>query len=262
MMAIAVTLFVLPTSVFNGSLGVILYPRFVRFAARAPSELAASMMQAARLTLVVLVPATLLIIAAREPLMRLAYGPGDVSQHDITIGGGVLAVYVLGMSAVGMTQVLQRGIFASDDFVTPLKVEVLTIGVYVALALALSTWWSIVGLALARACHHIANTLVTFWMVRHVREVPSLRKLCVFALRPLLAGAAAFAFYVAAHAGASRAYPSPSYVLTAAEQGVLLLASGGVYLIAATLLRIDEVRVLWSFAPVTQRKPAITQEAA
>ena len=262
MMAIAVTLFVLPTSVFNGSLGVILYPRFVRFAAGARSELAASMMQAARLTLVVLVPATLLIIAAREPLMRLAYGPGDVSPHDITTGGGVLAVYVLAMSAVGMTQLLQKGIFAGDDFVTPLKVEMLTIGVYAALALALSSWWSVVGLALARACHHIINTLVTFWMVRHVREVPSLRNLSVFALRPLLAGAVAAGFYVVTYAAASRAHPSPSYVLTVAEQGMLLLASGGVYLIAASLLRIEEVRALWRFAPATPRQPAITQEAA
>lgn len=262
MMAIAVTICGLPTSVFNGSMGVILYPQFVRQAAAARSELAASMMQAMRLSLVVLVPSTLLIIVARAPLTRLAYGPGDVSSHDIATGGGVLAAYVLAMSAVGTTQLLQKGIYADGDFVTPLKVEVLTLGMYATAALAFSHFWSVIGLALARAGHHIITMFITYLVVKRVREVPSLRKLGVFALRPLLAGGVAAAFYAAAYSAIGRVYPSPSYAATAMEQGILLLASGGVYLVAASLLRIEEVRVLWRFAPSTRRRPAITQEAA
>jgi len=262
MMAIAVMICGMPTTVFNGSMGVILYPRFVRQAAASRSELAASMMQAARLTLVVLIPATLLIVAARSPLTRLAYGPGDVSAHDISTGGGVLAAYVLAMSAVGTTQLLQKGIYAGGDFVTPLKVELLTLGFYAAAALALSSVWSIIGLALARAGHHVITMLMTYWMVRRVKEVPSLRKLGVFALRPLMAGGVAVAVYAVAYEALGHARPEPSYIVTAAEQAALLLTAGAVYLVAAFLLRIEEVRALWRFAPSTRPQPAITQEAA
>jgi putative peptidoglycan lipid II flippase len=262
MLAIAMTIFSLPTTTFNGSLGVILYPRFVRFAAMARAELAASMMQAARLTLVVLVPATMLIIAARGPLMRLAYGPGEVSSHDVATGGGVLAAYVLAMSAVGVTQLLQKGIYAGGDFVTPLRVESLTIGVYAALALGLSSVWSVVGLAAARACQHFLNMMITFWMVRRVGGVPSLRTLALFAVRPLIGGAAAVAFYSVASMVIGRVYPPPSYLPLAAEQSVLLVMSGGVYLLGASALGIAEIRALWRLSASGRQGPVITQEAA
>jgi hypothetical protein len=90
-----------------------------------------------------------------------------------------------------------------------------------------------------------------------------LLKLGAFALRPLLAGCAAVAFYTAGYTAIGRAYPSPSYVLAAAEQTLLLLGSGGVYLAVASLLGVDEVRALWRFAmPSAGCRPAITQEAA
>ena len=131
LVAIAVTIFAFPTIVFNASLGVIVYPQFVRAAALARSELGDAMMEASRLVLVVLIPATLLIMVASGPLTRLAYGPGNVSSADVRTGGAFLAVYVIGLTAVGLTQILQRGIYATGDFVTPLKVEVLALGPYV-----------------------------------------------------------------------------------------------------------------------------------
>lgn len=262
MMAIAVTICTLPTTVFNGSLGVIIYPRFVRLAATARAELAPAMMQAARLTLVVLIPATLLIIAASVPLTRLAYGPGKVAPEDVRIGGHVLAAYVLGISAVGMTLLLQKGIFAAGDFVTPLKAELATIGLYAGAAVGLSHVWSVTGLALARAGDYVATMLVTYWLVRHASGVPSPRRLVAFALRPLLAAGVAVAVYYAAFLVVDRAHSSPSYLLTAAEQITLLLASGGVYVVVASLLGIEEVRVLWRAVPSVQSRRAVTQEAA
>ena len=219
-------------------------------------------MQAARLTLVVLIPATMLMMAASVPLMRLAYGPGSVSRADVRLGAGVLAVYVLAMSTTGLTQLAQKGIYADGDFVTPLKVELLTIGLYVAAAFALSSVWSIVGLAVAAVCRHMLNMFLTFWLVRRRRHVPSVRQLAAFALRPLLAGGIAVAFYGVAYLAVDRAHPSPSYVITAAEQMALLLASGGVYVVVASLLGIEEVRVLWRAVPSVRSRRAITQEAA
>jgi peptidoglycan biosynthesis protein MviN/MurJ (putative lipid II flippase) len=181
----------------------------------------------------------------------------------VATGGGVLAAYVLAMSAVGTTQLLQKGMYAGGDFVTPLKVEAITLGLYISAAIALSHVWSVIGLALARAGQHIITILITYWMVRHVKEVPPLRELAVFALRPLLASGAAVAFYAPTYAAMSRMYPSPSYILVAAQQTVLLLVSGGVYLVVASLLRVDEVRALWRFAMLpARRRPAIAQEAA
>ena len=262
MMAIAATIYSLPTSVFNGSMGVIIYPGFVRLAATARSELAGAMMQACRLTLVVLIPATMLMMAACVPLTRLAYGPGHIASGDIRLGGGVLAGYVIALCAIGMTQILQKGLYAGGDFVTPLKVELITLGLYAVAAIFLSQVFSIVGLALARAGDHILTMFITFWMVRQVKEVPSLRRLAVFALRPLLAGGVATAFYGAAFLAVDRAYPSPSYLLTGVEQAMLLLASGGIYVIAASLLHVEEVRVLWRALPALRTQRAITQEAA
>jgi len=51
-------------------------------------------------------------------------------------------------------------------------------------------------------------------------------------------------------------------VVIAAEQGALLLLAGAVYIVTASLLRVEEVRVLWRAAPSIRRQAAITQEAA
>ena len=207
-------------------------------------------MQASRLVLVVLIPATLLMMVACMPLTRLAYGPGDVSTADVRVGGAFLAAYVVGLTAVGLTQVLQKGIYASGDFVTPLKVEVLTLGLYIAAAVGLSQVWSIVGLAVARAGHFTITVLLTFWMVRHVPEVPSLRRLAACAFRPFLAGIVMVAFYAVAFLSMDLAHPSASYILTAGEQCVLLLASGCVYLVAGAALGIPEIAVLRQLLPL------------
>jgi peptidoglycan biosynthesis protein MviN/MurJ (putative lipid II flippase) len=60
-MTIAVSVFALPSIVFNGSLGVVLYPQFVRQAAAARAQFARAMMQASRLVLVALLPVSLLM---------------------------------------------------------------------------------------------------------------------------------------------------------------------------------------------------------
>jgi putative peptidoglycan lipid II flippase len=259
-MAIAFTIFALPTIIFNASLSVVIYPRLVRLAATARAELAEAMMQALRLVLVVLIPATLLIMIASVPLTRLAYGPG--ASADVLTGGAVLAAYAVGLTAVGLTQILQRGIYAMGDFVTPLKVEVLTLGLYVAAAVGMSQLWSIVGLALARAVQVILIMLLTFWMVRRVPEVPSLRKLAASAVRPLVAGIVMVAFYGAAFLSIDLAHPSPSYILTAGEQCILLLASGCVYLAACGALGVEEVRLLWRLVPTARLRPVVTRDAA
>ncbi len=252
--AIAVTIFAFPALVFNASLGVIVYPQFVRVAAKARAELGDALMQASRLVLVALIPATLLIMVASGPLTRLAYGPGNVSSADVRTGGAFLAVYVIGLTAVGLTQILQRGIYATGDFMTPLKVEVLALGPYVALAVALSQIWSVVGLALARTVHFALVMLLTFWIARRAPGVPSLRKLASFAIRPLLAGIGMVAFYTAANLAIDQAHASPSYVVGAGEQLVLLVASACVYLLVSTGLGVQEVAVLWKILPMPRRR--------
>ena len=262
LVAIAVTIFAFPTIVFNASLGVVVYPRFVRLAARDRGELREAMMQASRLVLVVLIPATLLIMVASGPLTRLAYGPGLVSSADVRTGGAFLAVYVVGLIAIGLAQILQRGIYATGDFVTPLKVEVLAFVPYAVLAVALSQIWSVVGLALARVVNFALVMLLTFWMVRRAPEVPSLRKLAAFAVKPLLAGIGMVAFYAVAYLAIDLAHPSPSYVMGAGEQLALLAASGLVYLVACAALRVEEVRVLWEGIQAGRPRHAVLQDVA
>ena len=261
-MTIAVTMYALPSIVFNGSLGVVLYPQFVRQAAIARADFARALMQASRLVLVALIPVSLLLMAASRPLTRLAYGPGDVSSADVHTGGMVLAVYVVALSAVGLAQILQKAIYADGDFVTPLKVELLTLGLYVATAVVLSHLLSLVGLAMARVGNHVLVMLLTFWMVRRLPEVPSLRRLGAFALRPLAAAVVMVGFYAAASLSLNLALPSPSYVAMAGEQFFLLLASGCVYLAVCAALRVEEVRLLWRLRPAARLRPVAAQDAA
>ncbi len=161
-----------------------------------------------------------------------------------------------------MTLLLQKGIFAVGDFVTPLKAELATIGFYAGAAVGLSHVCSVTGLALARAGDYVATMLVTYCLVRHTWVCRSPPRLLSFALRPLLAAGVAVAVYYAAFLVVDRAHSSPSYLLTAAEQITLLLASGGVYVVVASLLGIEEVRVLWRAVPSVQSRRAVTQEAA
>ncbi len=260
--AIAVSIFALPTLVFNGSLGVIVYPQFVRAAARAGADLGDALMQASRLVLFVLIPATLLLMVASGPLTRLAYGPGNVSSADVRTGGAFLAVYVVGLTAVGLTQILQRGIYATGDFATPLKVEVLALGPYAALAVALSQMGSVVGLALARTVHFALVMLLTFWIARRVPEVPSLRKLAAFAVRPLLAGIGMVAFYAVAYLAIDHAHASPSYVVGAGELLALLVASACVYLLVCAVLGVREVAGIWDLLPAPGRRSLVNRPPA
>jgi SAM-dependent methyltransferase len=128
----------------------------------------------------------------------------------------------------------------------------MTLALYAALAIGLIQFWSIVGLGIARAAAFASCMLLTFWMVRRMPAIPSLKEMAAYSAKPLLGGAAAAAFYATAFLLVDRAHPSPSYILTAAEQTVLLAVSGGVCLAVCGLLGVREARAVWRLVPVTK----------
>jgi putative peptidoglycan lipid II flippase len=262
--AIAVAIFTLPNTVFNGALGTAIYPTLVRQSAAgaaAAVELAGSILSAMRLIMFALIPATVLVIVASTPLTRIAYGPGAIDDASVPTGGKVLAIYGVGLVAVGIAALLQRVMYASGRFATPLKIEIVNLALYVPLAALLSSWLAGAGLALARAVSFFLVGILSLLAVWQMGLLPPLRQVVRDAMKPLLAAAVMAATYLALARLSGSVISATDYSSLLLEQAFLGLVCVGVYLGISAVLRIEEIPLDWRYMlrlarPWSRREPA------
>ena len=129
--------------------------------------------QGLRLVLVLILPATLGLLVLSQPIIALVFEHGAYTAHDTFWTTWALRYYLVGLIFATVDWPLNYAFYAREDTLTPALVGVLSVVIYVAVALLLIGRLGMLGLVLADSAKQ-AWTLAAISGPRHPMAIPRL----------------------------------------------------------------------------------------
>ncbi|MDD4614333.1 MAG: murein biosynthesis integral membrane protein MurJ [Caldisericia bacterium] len=119
---------------------------------------------AIKFVLLIMLPATLGLVATSVPVVRLLFESGEFTVKDTLITSPALQMYCVALIPWSLTAILVKILYSCKDTITPVWVAVVTIAVLVVVDLALVGPMGHIGLALGSAISGVFNTVV-LWII-------------------------------------------------------------------------------------------------
>lgn len=238
----AFTIYSLPYGIFVVAIATALMPELAeRFSARDNEGYRRTLSFGLRIMALIVVPASVGMVAFAEPIVALLYERGEFAAADTQATAALLIAYAAGLIGYATYFVLVRSFYARQNTKTPATMNVGLLALYVVLAYLLSSVPAIGVTGIAWAFSAAYGLLALGLLVAMRRETKTLdgRRILASLVRILLAGAA---MYGVARLGLA-AFGTGTNLL---ERVLLIGGLGGVstaaYLGAAALLRVRELR--------------------
>jgi putative peptidoglycan lipid II flippase len=197
-----------------------------------------------RLATTLILPASIGLFTLATPIVMLLFQHGAFNAHDTAMTVTALRLYLIGLPFAALDLLLVYAFYARQDTLTPALTGVLSLGVYMAVAVLLFPRAGLFSLMIADSVKFVVHALVSAGLLRRrMGGFGDQRLLLTIGKGLLAAGAMGIAAWVitpllAAWIGID------SLILEA----LLVLLAGGisaaVFLGIAALLRIDELRWL------------------
>ena len=125
-----------PLGVFSVALATVILPGLAaHHSSQSPQRFAATLDWALRLTVIVVLPATLALIVLSGPLTVAIFHYGKFDAQDVRMSSLALTAYASGLLAFSLVKVLAPGFFARQDTRTPVRIGVQSLGVNMGLNL-------------------------------------------------------------------------------------------------------------------------------
>ncbi len=122
--------------------------------------------RALRLLFYLILPATVGLWVMATPVVRLIFEHGAFQPADTAAVAIALRLYLLGLIFAAVDWPLNYAFYAQQDTLTPATVGVMSVGVYLAVALALLQPLGYLGLVLADSAKHMAHALTMAVLLR------------------------------------------------------------------------------------------------
>jgi murein biosynthesis integral membrane protein MurJ len=227
------------------TLGLVLLPFSAEMATREDQQaLSKTLTGTVRALTLIFLPATVGLLVLREPFVQLLFERGAFTATSTQLTAGVLQFYALALLPFALEVIVVQFHFARQDTLTPVIADVTTFALNVALIPPLRSIFGLGGIALAAAIAKSVKVLAL--LVLFGRKVPTFR---LSSLGPF-AGQMALASLVAA--GALMGIQALERSLKVASLAALVVyltcaavIGGSAFVLAAYLLRVDEVRSIW-----------------
>jgi putative peptidoglycan lipid II flippase len=142
---------VLPVGLFGLTIGQAALPALSQEAEKGLGGFKKVFLASCRQILYLAMPAGVLLIVLRIPLVRIAFGARTFPWEATLLTGKVVAILAASVFAQALIQILVRGFYALQDTVTPLLIGLASVIVSVSLSfwLVFGMKWGIVGLSTA-----------------------------------------------------------------------------------------------------------------
>jgi putative peptidoglycan lipid II flippase len=244
-MANATTLIQLPHGLVAVAISLAALPTLSRLYAQGDEAgFRRTLGQGLRMVLVLIVPATLGLFVLAEPLIALLFEHGKFTAYDTLWTASALRYYLLGLVFAAIDWPLNYSFYARQNTLTPALVGVLSVGVYLAVALVLIGPLGMLGLVLADSAKHCSHALVMLWLSnRRVGKLSELR-LGRIAGKAVLAGGAMAGVMALALRGIDlllSAWQPDDLVAKVVTVGVAAGLGLLVYVGLTTALRVEEI---------------------
>jgi putative peptidoglycan lipid II flippase len=198
-----------------------------------------------KIVLLLMIPAALGLVVLSEPLVRLLFEHRAFTSQDTARTATVFLFYAPQLPFTALDQVLIFAFYARRDTITPVKLGVLSIGFYLAVALTTLNSLGVNGLALANTVQNSLHGLILLVLMARVIGGLGLGELIGFGARILLAsGLMALAIWGSMQIVAPILSSSPIglAVLLALE----LAVGAAVFAVSVIALRVPEAHQLWA----------------
>lgn len=236
----------LPIGIFGVALGTIAATGLSKSAASGDlAAMGATLVRSLKLLLFLCIPASLGLVAAGGPIVRLIYERGRFTSHDTAGTADALALYALGLVAYTGVKVVAPAFYALGRPRVPLFGSALAVLTNLAVILALDGVLGYRAVALGTSLGSILN--VALLVVVFEGQVGGIRGQGLLTSALTMTGAAipmGFAAYATAHVLEAMAVGSASLMARVAAGLVPVAAGILVYAAAARLLRVPELDAL------------------
>ncbi len=230
----------LPLALFGIALSQVSLPTLAAHVAKGElEEVKDTLNFALRLTLFMIVPATVGLIVLGEPIVRMLFQHGEFTAEATTLTNHALLFFSLGLLAYASVKILASAFYAFQNTRTPVRVAAGCVFLNIALSLVLMRPMGVGGLALATALSSWANAVMLFLLLRKKLGLLGGRRVGMTLVKALLASAMMAAVCLALMQ-ALQHFPHILRVLVAMIGGALA------YLAAARALRMEEWAPFWA----------------
>lgn len=156
------------------SVAIAVMPTFsAQFALGKIDEMRHALASALRGMLLFAVPASVGLMALRQPIVAMLYQRGEFTATSTEMVAWALLWYAAGMVGHSVMEVLTRAFYAQQDTKTPVLIGAIAMGLNVVFSFAFSAWFSRIGwmphggLALANSLATALEAAALFIVMRH-----------------------------------------------------------------------------------------------
>jgi putative peptidoglycan lipid II flippase len=251
----AMRLFTVPSNFLAAPLVVVAYPYFAREALRPGyGDLREDLTRVMRFVVFLFAPVTVWLVLNALPITRLLYERGNFGSSDSHLVATVLKFYSVGILPNAITVLVLRCLYAIEDTVTPLVAESIDLAYFVICAPVLTNRFGIWGLAMARGLTFVlVGTILVGVLWRRRRLLKVDQDLLGFVWRAMIAtaGMTGCSWFLARLLQPS--FERGGTLWRAELVGVQLIVSAAVFLVAASLLKMQEAHKLLRTAMTLHR---------
>lgn len=193
-----------------------------------------------RAALLLIVPATVVLIALREPVVRIVFQRGTFGADDANLTASALLFYAPQLPFVAVDQLLIAAFYALQNTKLPVMIGVLCAGIYTVVALVTVFWFDLGmrGLVLANTVQNSMHAVILYVLLARMHPTslpPGMIRAC------LRVGGGATLMAVVLYTF-EWVVPLPDEALALTAHFLVSLALGGLaYLGTLTVLRADEL---------------------
>lgn len=247
----------LPQGLFVMAVSIPLFPAFSTFAAQKDyTRLKETMVKGVGALALIMIPASIGLIALDEPIVRLLFQRGAFEAKDTVPTAYAMAFYALALLPLAVRDVFRRGFYALQDTFTPVLITVLAAALNIVLDFVLVKEIGLRGLALGWAISALAEALVLYKLMNgRVNGLP-VKSFVSMLLKVLAAslvmgvGAYFCSLLVGARINLGTNFGRLVQVGSSIVVGLLL------YVAAIIVLRVREIREVMEMARGAYRKAA------
>lgn len=243
-MIYATTLYQFPLGLVVTALSIATLPTLSQQATQSLVAFRRTLAEGIRMVLTLILPATAGLFALAIPIIALLFEHGQFTADDTMRTALVLRVYLFGLPFAAVDQMLVFASYARKDTWRPALVGVVSITIYLVVAVALLRPLGLLSLMVADAVKHVVHTLIMIALLR--RHVGGLgdRQIVSSTLKSLLAAVVTGAVAYATATLAGLALPLSGFPAKAAVVAAAAGAGALLYVAMVFLLQIDEARSL------------------
>lgn len=199
-----------------------------------------------RLTTALILPAATGLFVLATPIIALLFEHGAFGAADTQVTAQALRLYLIGLPFAAVDLLLVYAFYARKDTLTPALVGVLSLLCYMGAALLLFDAFGLYSLMIADSLKHVAHaTISAFLLWRRLAGFGG-QRMARTVFKTALASAIMAGSALATLPALSAALGGRGIVGEALLVAAGALLYGGLFLVMARLLRLDELAWLWS----------------